>query len=160
MDNNPIQRLTDSASLTDILIQIEDFIDNLDVYVFDNWFDGELISGPIVNRHWVEIQLLYEYKNMPHPDGGMRIVAHGGKVLYTLDHREVPVKITEPDDYRETRKGKPKMVHEKIWIITVKIPRSFIQDISDEDMDLYDENEGLDMQNLMIPTEETEEEND
>jgi hypothetical protein len=52
-----IKRLSDSASLTDILIQMESFLDDLDMYVFKNWFEGEVVDGPTIESNWVSMIL-------------------------------------------------------------------------------------------------------
>ena len=36
-----------------ILKDFERVLDELDVYVFQNWEDGELLSGPVDSRHFV-----------------------------------------------------------------------------------------------------------
>jgi len=44
-------------SLTPTLGILKDFervVDELDVYVFKNWSEGELLTGPIDHRHFVE----------------------------------------------------------------------------------------------------------
>jgi hypothetical protein len=66
-DDDFIKRLSDSSSLTDILIQMESFLDELDTYAFKNWFEGEIVDGPNIERHWVSMTLQYDYKQMPDP---------------------------------------------------------------------------------------------
>ena len=50
-------------SLTPTLGILKDFervVDELDVYVFKNWDEGELLTGPIDHRHFVECSLAVE----------------------------------------------------------------------------------------------------
>ena len=50
-----------SASLLDILIEFDQFLDDLNVYSYQNWFDGEVVDGPHLTRYWCEISLMYPY---------------------------------------------------------------------------------------------------
>mgnify|MGYP000326919738 FL=1 len=42
---------TNNSSLA-ILKDFERVMDEMDMYVYKNWKDGEQASGPKVNRHW------------------------------------------------------------------------------------------------------------
>ena len=77
-----IKQINDNESLTDILIQCEDFLDSLDMYAFRNWFKGEVVGGPFVKRYWITIQLRYDYNDIPDPSGGYRLFKHGCLIKY------------------------------------------------------------------------------
>ena len=47
------------ASLLDVLIEFDQFLDDLNVYSYKNWFEGEVVDGPNLSRHWGEISLMY-----------------------------------------------------------------------------------------------------
>ena len=51
------------------LKDFERVIDELDVYVFQNWEDGELLSGPIDSRHFVTCSFMWPADQMPDPAG-------------------------------------------------------------------------------------------
>lgn len=139
MTSNPNQlhkKLNDSSSLTDVLIQMEDFLDGLDLYVFKNWFEGEIVEGPDVERYWVSMTLKYDYKQMPDPDGGLRLEKHGAMVFFTKTTEEVAREIKSPDDYRPEQRGKPKMEEKPIWLVEIRIPRRFIDELDDDDLDV------------------------
>lgn len=134
-DNEQVQTAAKSASLTDILIQIEDFLDSLDLYVFKNWFDGEIVDGPVVKRYWVGITLQYDYKDMPDPTGGMRLISRGCKVFFWKAKKEVAQEITSPDNFRDDgRHSKPVMEQKDIWLVEIQIPRRFINDLDASDL--------------------------
>ena len=42
-----------------ILKDFERVVDELDVYVFTNWEDGELLSGPVDSRHFVTCSFMW-----------------------------------------------------------------------------------------------------
>jgi hypothetical protein len=148
-----IKRISDSASLTDILIEMESFIDDLDIYVFKNWFEGELVDGPNVERHWVSMTLKYDYTKMPDPEGGIRLLKYGAIVSFkkakqedTADSKQEDIRNINAQyrsgstsnnlDYALAR-NKPQL--KKIWLVTLKIPRHFIDQLQQMD-DLLDDN--------------------
>lgn len=130
------KKLSDSSSLTDVLIQMEDFLDGLDLYVFKNWFDGEIVEGPNVRRYWVSMTLKYDYESMPDPDGGLRLIKHGAKVFFRKAKEEVARDIKDPSDYRPEQKGKPIMDLNEVWLVEIHIPRRFIDELDDDDLDV------------------------
>jgi len=138
-----ITRLSDNTDLVDIMISIEDYLDTNDMYSFKNWIKGEIVSGPYVRKYWVKVTLKYDYRDMPDPSGGLRLLKHGTKISYHISTEEIPIEIKSPDDYQPGTK-KPKMEKVKIWLIDLLIPRRFVESISKEIMDLYDEDVDLD----------------
>ena len=89
-----------------ILKDLERVIDELDVYVFENWQDGELLSGPNDSRHFVTCSFMWPADKMPDPSGGKRLLDRGCKVSYKRDELLKPRKIKGPEDYRPgTTKG-------------------------------------------------------
>jgi hypothetical protein len=116
-----------SASFT-ILKDFERVLDKLDIYVFPNWIDGELIDGPKIERHWVTCSFMWTSEKMPDPSGGMRLVDYDCKVSYQKSKLITPKKINTPDDIRPgTKKGK--LIGEPIWIVTIKMPKQLLSDI-------------------------------
>jgi hypothetical protein len=150
-----IKRLNENESLLDILIEMEDFLDSLDLYAFKNWIDGEVVEGPVVSRYWCEMTLKYPYSKMPDPKGGMRLVEHDVRVSFKESTELNPIKVETPNDFRDGTR-KPKLEHTKIWLVSMRIPRRFIDEIIDQSIEMYDdeveiedvesaEDEGLDM---------------
>ena len=54
-----------------ILKDFERVLDELDLYVYENWEDGELVEGPIVNRYTVECSFMWPYEKMPNIQFGL-----------------------------------------------------------------------------------------
>ena len=126
-----------------ILKDFERVLDELDVYVFQNWEDGELLSGPIDSRHFVTCSFMWPADKMPDPAGGKRLLDKGCKVTYKKDELLKPREIKTPADYRPgTRKGK--IDAHDIWVVEIKMPKQLIgnfkhgkDDIeSQDDMDM------------------------
>lgn len=135
-DNNFFTRLRDSESLTDVLIQMEDFLDGLDLYVFKNWIEGEVIVGPEISRYWTKMVLKYDYDMMPDPTGGLRLIKHGAIVIFDKAQEERPREIKTPGDYRPDHYGKPIMDKVDVWLVEIRIPRRFIEELDDDDLEL------------------------
>jgi hypothetical protein len=133
-----IKKLTAKQDLLDVMLDIEDYFDNNNLYVFDNWFKGELVNGPLVKKYWIEVTFKYPYHHMPDPEGGLRLTQHGTKIQYEKTFQMVPVPIQSPDDYEPGTK-KPRMKKEKVWLIHMKIPRRFVETLDPEMLDIYDE---------------------
>ena len=107
------------------LKDFERVIDELDVYVFQNWEDGELLSGPIDSRHFVTCSFMWPADQMPDPAGGKRLLDRGCKVTYKRDELLKPRKIKGPEDYRPgTTKGK--IDAHDIWVVGIKMPKELI----------------------------------
>tara|TARA_Y100000748_G_scaffold230141_1_gene194168 strand:+ start:1456 stop:1932 length:477 start_codon:yes stop_codon:yes gene_type:complete len=108
-----------------VLKDFERVIDELDVYVFENWKDGELLSGPNDARHFVTCTFMWPLDKMPDPAGGKRLLDRGCKVSYKKDELLKPRKIKSPGDYRPgTTKGK--IDSHPIWVVEIRMPKELI----------------------------------
>lgn len=144
--SNIISKLNQSTGLTDVLIQVEDWLDSLDIYSFKNWIDGQVIEGPDIDRYWVTIYLLYNYDDMPDPQGAMRLVNHGAKVGFKKtkkEHKVDPNKInmTSVDDQlnswdqpRPQQHNQPTIATYPVWLVKIVVPRKFIDVNIDDDL--------------------------
>jgi len=120
-----VQSLYAVGPTLSILKDFERVVDELDVYVFHNWEDGELLSGPVDSRHFVTCSFMWPADKMPDPAGGKRLLDKGCKVSYKKDELMKPRKIKTPADYRPgTTKGK--IDAHDIWIVEIKMPKDLI----------------------------------
>ncbi len=111
-----------------ILKDYERVFDELDLYVFENWRDGELVSGPKVERHWVTCEFMWPKNKMPNPEAGKRLTEYGCHVKYKRDTLITPRKITDPSDLRPgTQKGK--LDEEPIWVVEIVMPKKLILEV-------------------------------
>ena len=109
----------------DTLKDFERVIDELDVYVFKNWDEGELLQGPTDSRHFVTCSFMWPADNMPDPSGGKRLLDKGCRVTFKKDVLFKPREIKSPDDYRPgTTKGK--IDGHDIWVVEIRMPKSLI----------------------------------
>lgn len=77
-----LNKLEDSPHFLDILLQLEEVLDSLDIYVYRNWFKGEVVAGPELRRYWASFTLRYPEAKMPDPRAIPRLVRHGIKVAF------------------------------------------------------------------------------
>lgn len=120
-----ISTIYDSNNSLRILKDFERVLDELNLYVFKNWEEGELVRGPNISRHWVECSFMWPKEKMPDPMGGKMLLDYNCKVSYLKDFLEEPRKIKEPNDIRPHSK-KGKIDKHPIWIVTIKIPKELM----------------------------------
>jgi hypothetical protein len=120
-----VQSLYAVGPTLSILKDFERVVDELDVYVFKNWEDGELLSGPTDSRHFVTCSFMWPADKMPDPAGGQRLLDRGCKVFYKRDELLKPRQIKGPEDYRPgTTKGK--IDSHDIWVVEIRMPKELI----------------------------------
>jgi hypothetical protein len=123
-----LQTLSESNSSFKVLKDFERVLDELDLYVFKNWDEGELVSGPDVDRYSVTCSFMWDINEMPDPAGAKRLSEYGCEIQYIKDYVLVPRKIQDPDDYRPgTKKGK--IDAHPVWIIKINMPKKLMQDV-------------------------------
>lgn len=138
-----LKKLFDQKSLLDTAIEMEKFLDFLNIYVYPNWDLGEIVDGPNVSRYWVSMVLRYDFKKMPDPMGARVLHDVGVKVDFKEATEMNPVEVETPDDFRPNSK-KPKLKPEKVWHVEIKIPRKFIDEIDYSDLESIDDEVDVD----------------
>ena len=123
-----IEGIYDSNTSFQVLKDFERVLDELDIYVYENWEDGELAEGPKIERHWITCSFMWPRSKMPDPMGGKRLLDYDCKVTYKKDKIIRPRKIRKPDDIRPgTKKGKLDTL--PIWVVEIMMPKKLIADI-------------------------------
>jgi hypothetical protein len=124
-----IEQIYGSNNSLSLLKDFERVIDELDVYVYDNWIDGELVEGPKETRYFVECTFMWPKDKMPEPKGGMRLIEYGCEVKMGETKISQVRKIKTPDDIRPgTRKGK--IDRKSIWLVKISMPKKLMSDIN------------------------------
>tara|TARA_X000001036_G_scaffold436667_1_gene480291 strand:+ start:1110 stop:1652 length:543 start_codon:yes stop_codon:yes gene_type:complete len=123
-----IEGIYESNTAFQVLKDFERVLDELDIYVYKNWEEGELASGPEIERHWVTCKFMWPKGKMPDPMGGKRLLDYDCKVRYIKSSLMVPRKIRKPDDIRPgTKKGK--LDKKPIWVVEIQMPKKLVMDI-------------------------------
>lgn len=141
-----IEKLEDSPHLLDLLIKMEDVLDTFDVYVFKNWFSGEVVEGPKVRRYWLDMTLKYPYNKMPDPRAGLRLLKHGVRVDFNkveADGRSAE-EIEDERDGEEIEDGDKQEHTDKFWLVRVSIPRRLIEEMNAGELDYYEDEVDVD----------------
>jgi hypothetical protein len=124
-----LEKIDDSSHLLDILIQCENVMDALDLYAYAHWLDGEVVEGPIVNRYWVKMSLLYPYDKMPDPRAALRLLKHGVQVEFDRMQRES----------RPAAPGMEKKTPPPEWLVRLSFPRRLLDQNEEADLEMYDD---------------------
>ena len=126
------------------LLDFERVLDEVDVYAFKNWEIGELVAGPEISKYRVACTFMWPEKLMPDPRGGRRLLPFDCEVSYRQVDMKIPVKITDPSDYRPGTK-KARLTEKSVWLVQITMPKSLMSDIrtgsvelEDQDIDLAD----------------------
>lgn len=124
-----IENIYGSNNSLNILKDFERVLDELDVYVYENWLDGELVAGPKEYRYFVECTFMWPKDKMPEPKGGMRLIDYGCKVAFAESKIAKVRKIQTPDDIRPgTRKGK--IDFKEVWMVKIIMPKKLMSDVN------------------------------
>jgi hypothetical protein len=141
--------MTDSSLNT--LLDFERVLDELDLYVFSHWKEGELVEGPIYEKYFVTCTFMWPYKLMPDPRGGERLLDYDCEVYYSKDILEYPIKVKDPDDFEPGTKM-PKLGKKPVWLVTIVMPKKLMQEIQQGSLDL--ESATLDLEDIEQAYEE------
>lgn len=122
-----VESIYNSNSALGTLKDFERVLSEMNMYVYKNWIDGELASGPIVERHWVKASFMWPKDKMPDPMAAKRLLEYGCQVRYEKSNLLEPRKVKSPDDFRPgTRKGKLDQI--PIWIVEISMPKKLVED--------------------------------
>ena len=133
-----LDNIHNSPNVIDTLTEIDRILDRMDVYAYENWIKGEIVDGPFVERHWVELTLMYPKKMMPNPDAAMRLIKNGCKVKFGEDVLETFAKVEKPEDVVTNKEGArvPRTIKKPIWLVNLRIPKTLLdvsEDVKDTD---------------------------
>jgi len=143
LDNTKNIFMTDSAVST--LLDFERVIDELDLYAFANWKQGELVQGPEYNKFFVTCTFMWPYKKMPDPRGAARLAEYDCEVKYREDFFEHPGKVRTPNDFKPGTKV-PRMVKSPVWLVEITMPKKLMQEIQQGALEL--ESGTIDMEDI------------
>jgi hypothetical protein len=130
------------GSLT-TLLDFERVLDEVDIYAFKNWDIGELVAGPDIGKYRVTCVFMWPLKLMPDPRGGRRLLPFDCEVNYMKKDIKIPVKITDPSDYRSGTK-KAKLITKEVWLVEIVMPKALMNDIRTGSIEMEDQDIDLD----------------
>jgi len=123
-----VDDLYESNTSLAILKDFERVLDEMDMYVYENWDQGELAYGPQVDRHWITAGFMWPQDKMPNPVAAKRLQDLGCIIKYQKSHVVEPRRIRTPEDIRPgTKKGK--LDRNPIWIVEIQMPKKIAFDM-------------------------------
>lgn len=140
-------------SLLDILIQIEDFFDKMNLYVYPNWINGVIVQGPNLSKYWIDISFKYPYKEMPDPQGAKILNKLGIKIEYEKDIETKSEEIKSKEDI-DMVTGRAKRIQEEVWLVHMSIPRRFIDEIELEKLKIANMDNDIDAEDVARATDD------
>lgn len=143
---NQLGKTVARQSALETLMDVEAVLDNLNVYAYENWFNGEIVDGPVIEKYWVTVTVMYDYKSMPDPEGALRLTDNGCKVYFAKETHISAAKLVEPEDSEQAdgmdgqRPGQPraKRVEKPVWLVTLEIPRTYLNSMSADKIQIDD----------------------
>jgi hypothetical protein len=143
LDNTKQIFMTDSVVGT--LLDFERVLDELDLYAFENWKQGELVEGPVYEKYFVKCTFMWPYKKMPNPKGAARLAEYDCDVAFKQDYFEHPKTVKTPNDFKPGTKV-PKLIQAPVWLVTITMPKKLMQDIQQGALEL--ESGTVDMEDI------------
>jgi hypothetical protein len=139
---NNIRDIYMSEGSITTLLDFERVLDEVDLYAFKNWSIGELVAGPEISKYRVTCTFMWPLDLMPDPKGARRLLPFDCEIEYQKKEIKIPVKITDPSDYRGGTM-KAKLMTKQVWLVSITMPKSLMNDIrtgsiemEDQDIDL------------------------
>ena len=144
--NDQIKVVSETNTLLDMLLEFEKTLDSLNLYAFKNWSKGEVLEGPTLSRHYINVKLLYVHDDMPDPAGAERLMARECLVKYTKDTLISPKRGMTADDVTVDvapdgrQRYKAKTNSTPCWVVSIDMPRKYVDEFADENVQVDDEN--------------------
>lgn len=135
--------MTDSAVST--LLDFERVLDELDLYAFAHWKQGELVEGPVYQKYFVTCTFMWPYKKMPDPKGAARLTEYDCEVTYKQDFFEHPDSVKTPSDFKPGTRV-PKTINSPVWLVEIVMPKKLMSDIQQGALEL--ESGTVDMEDI------------
>ncbi len=142
---NNIKTIYMSDGSLSTLLDFERVLDELDIYAFKNWQIGELVAGPEIGKYKVSAIFMWPKNLMPDPRGGRRLLPFDCEVLFKKQKIKIPIKITDPSDYRPGT-HKAKITEREVWLVEITMPKHLMSDIRTGSIELEDEE--IDLEDL------------
>ena len=120
--------INDHSNFLDIAMECAAFLEQIGAFAFKNWINGELVQGPVCEKYFVKMKIMFPENMDPDPAVFERLTNIGCKVELKQDiyRRVVNVK-TDDDDASFSKEGfEKRMFEHNIWIVSLKIPERFL----------------------------------
>lgn len=131
------QYVIGDVSSIDYLLECESILADTGVYAYKNWYNAEIVEGPIISNYWVDIALMYDADAAPDMSGVRRLDNYGIRYSKRKDSfNETPLPTAEElaDNPSEPVES---VVHDVV-IVTLRFPKRLINSQIREYLNLED----------------------
>lgn len=125
---NNIKEIYMTDSMMQYLLDFERVLDEVDMYVFENWESGELVDGPHVKKYYITCTFMWPFKKMPDPEGAARLLQYGCSVKYKRGTIRYPVAMEGPED-QDQRTKEARIATSRVWLVEIAMPRKLVSTI-------------------------------
>ena len=136
LDN--IKQVSMTPSAIELVCEFERVLDENGLYAFQNWKEGELVSGPNSTAYRVTCTFCWPLEKMPDPAGPQILLQYGCKVFYSKAWLVYPIKIKSEDDFRPSIK-KAKLARVKVWLVSINMPKYLMKEIKQSSKEIIDQ---------------------
>jgi hypothetical protein len=142
-----LKRVSGQETSLHMLMEFEKTLDNANLYAYKNWFNGELVEGPVIDRYWFTTTWMYPEKMMPNPEGALRLIKYGCKVYFSKDNFLEPTDVHAGEDLRgglSSERKQAKLLKHPVWLVTIEMPRKFVDEAQEAMLQLEDDEINVD----------------
>jgi hypothetical protein len=126
------------SSALETLMQVDGILEDLNIYAYKNWIEGEIVDGPHIKKYMVTVTLMYPRKKMPDPDAVARLQSNDIDVEIKKSKLKDVAKLITPDDVdipdgpdgMRPGESRTKTIMKPIWLVTLAIPRKYMDGLS------------------------------
>ena len=136
---NTLARITRGDSMIDLLIEFERTLDATELFSYKNWYCGELIKGPTLDRYWFTTTWMFPHKLMPDPRGALRLEKIGCQVYFEKDTLLQPRRVLTPKDWQNQKTKEAKLEELPVWAVTIVMPVKYVTEHLDAYQDFIDD---------------------
>ena len=124
------RRVSDEPSKLDAAMEVAGFLEQVGAFAFDNWVDGELVFGPLIEKYYVTVKLMFPKKLPPNPAVFDRLTNLECIVELEKDTYKRVVLVKDPVrsgiDLGTGNGFQKKMFTHEVWVLTLKVPQRYL----------------------------------
>lgn len=124
------KNVNDDYSKLDAAMEVAAFLEQVGAFAFDNWVDGELVFGPLIEKFHVTVRIMFPKKLSPNPAVFERLTNLECMVEFEEDtyKRVALIKDDNVDaiEYGSNNGFSKKTFEHKVWIVTLRVPQRYL----------------------------------
>lgn len=124
------KNVNDNYGKLDAAMEVAAFLEQVGAFAFDNWIDGELVYGPVIEKYYVTIKMMFPKKLPPNPAVFERLTNLEcivelnedtyKRVALIRDDKVQPLEFSADNGFTK------KTFEHRVWIVTVRVPQRYL----------------------------------